>query len=58
MGQDRQHEYRHVLEMYGNPVIAAAVAYIKLRNSGHGHTSAEGIKLNETVKAYLQAIQS
>ncbi len=37
-------------------VLLAAIRYIKLRDAGHPHTSPEGKRLNEAVKAYLQTI--
>jgi hypothetical protein len=48
----------HPSEILGAGVIAAAVEYVKLRDSLNAHSSPEGKKLNASVKAYLRSIQS
>ncbi len=62
-GQFKDLEPRLSMSVYGRSeyeqgVISAAIEYIKLRDQGHQHTSPEGKKLNDAVKAYLRAVQS
>ncbi len=40
-----------------NRVVDTAVEYIKLRDSLNSHSSPEGKKLNDAVKAYLAALK-
>jgi hypothetical protein len=59
MSRDASTGLLHQRLIASQKVVLVAVEYISLRDGlMNGHRSKEGRKLNEAVKAYLQAIQS